>query len=106
MAKSQPASLASLLAAVRAADATKSYCEGKSDADLSEIVRTARTEKGAIWLVTRVAGPVVTEETIAGRWSTALACLGRLADSGDVRAQAMLDAYMAHPETADEITAE
>jgi hypothetical protein len=97
--------LAILVAAVRAHTPLASFVADKDDAALSEIVRTARTEKGAIWLATRVAGPVVSESTIAGRWSTAMACLGRLADEGDSRAQAMLDAYMAHPDTAVELAA-
>lgn len=90
-------SLASLVAAVRdslphAADA--------SDAEISEIVRTARTTKGAIWQATRALGPKPpSEATIQGRMDTALACLGRLAELGDARAQAMLDVYLGHADT-------
>lgn len=71
-----------------------------ADLDVSEIVRTARTVKGAVWLVKRAIGPAApSDETVAGRWQTALACLGRIAEAGDERAQAMLDAYLAHPDT-------
>jgi len=90
--------LASLVAAVRAADLPQAA--DLSDADIADMVRTAKTAKGAVWLAKRTLGPIPpSEDTVAGRWTTALSCLGKLAEVGDDRAQAMLDAYMAHADT-------
>ena len=99
--------LASLVAAVRACavPSVVAFVADMSDADVAEVVRTARTTKGAVWLATRAAPVVESDTTVSGRWSTALSCLGRLADAGDDRAQALLDAYLAHADTAAELAA-
>lgn len=87
-------SLASLVAAVRATPALASFVASRDDAALAEIVRTARTEKGAIWLATRVAGPAAPTPTqVEGRWATALSCLQALADGGDEAAAMLLEAH-------------
>jgi hypothetical protein len=93
--------LASLVAAVRSsAIAPRVAAAEWTDAHLADLVRTASTAKGAVWLATRalpVAEPSETKQT--GRWDTALRCLGLLADAGDRRALAMLSAYLAHVDT-------
>lgn len=77
-------SLAALIAAVRADVPGAAHL---SDADVADIVRTASTTKGAVWLVRRATGPApATATQTAGRWDTAMACLSRLAADGDARA--------------------
>lgn len=86
-------SLASLVAAVRAAAPLSAWCAERTDADLSEIVRTARTEKGAIWLATRAAGPQEDPAKQDGQAATAAACLRKLAAAGHPAAVAALAAW-------------
>lgn len=90
-------SLATLVAAVRASAIAPRVAEQEwDDAHISDVVRTASTVKGAIWLATR-ALPAATpaQTTLDGRWTTALACLQKLADAGDEQAQHLLDAHAA-----------
>lgn len=86
-------SLASLVAAVRASAPLSAWCAARTDADLSEIVRTARTEKGAIWLATRAAGPQEDATKQDGQAATAVACLRKLAGAGHGPAAAALAAW-------------
>lgn len=93
MSKTLP-SLASLLLAVRATPALATWCATQDDAALSEVVRTAKTTKGAVWLATRAAGPGATDADKAeGRADTATWCLQALARGGDPRAVAALAAW-------------
>ena len=100
-------SLASLLAAVRAHNALSVWCASQDDAALSEVVRTARTTKGAIWLATRAAGPQDDPAAAEGRADTALRCLAKLAAAADPRAVAALAAWhAATPGLADSLDSE
>lgn len=87
--------LASLLAAVRAHAPLAGWVADRTDADLSEIVRTARTTKGAIWLATRAAGPQDDPTKQDGQAQTAEACLRKLAAAGHPGAVAALEAWEA-----------
>jgi len=89
-------SLSSLLVAVRATPALAPWSIAMSDADLSEIVRTAKTTKGAVWLATRACPPDAVAGAAGkaeGQVDTALRCLARLAEGGDPRAVAALAAW-------------
>jgi len=102
MAASLP-SLSSLLAAVRATPALTVWSTALSDADLSEIVRTAKTTKGAVWLATRAIPPeqvAGADAKAEGQADTALRCLARLAGAGDTRAAAALAAWNAAEQAA------
>jgi hypothetical protein len=93
MSKTLP-TLASLLVAVRATPGLATWCATQDDAALSEVVRTAKTTKGAVWLATRAAGPGADDADKAeGRADTALRCLQALARGGDPRAAAALAAW-------------
>lgn len=97
-------SLSSLLAAVRAHAPLSVWASALSDADLSEIVRTARTTKGAVWLATRAcpAESLAGADTKAeGQADTAIRCLRKLAILGDARATAALAAWDAAQVVAD-----
>lgn len=85
--------LASLIAAVRAHAPLAGWVADRTDADLSEIVRTARTVKGAVWLATRAAGPQDDPAKQDGQEQTARACLGKLAAAGHPGAAAALAAW-------------
>lgn len=85
--------LASLLAAVRAHAPLSSWVAGQTDAQLSEVVRTARTTKGAVWLATRAAGPQDDLTKQDGQAQTAEACLRKLAAAGHAGAVAALAAW-------------
>jgi len=88
-------SLASLLSAVRSAPALAAWCADMPDADLSEVVRTARTTKGAVWLATRAAGPQDDPTKQEGQADTAVRCLTKLAAAGHPGAVAALAAWQA-----------
>lgn len=90
---SAPISLAAILAAVRAHAPLSAWCAAQDDAALSEIVRTARTTKGAIWLATRAAGPQEDATKQDGQANTAEACLRKLAAAGHAGAVAALAAW-------------
>lgn len=86
-------SLASLLVAVRAHAPLSAWVADQTDAALSEVVRTARTTKGAIWLATRAAGPQDDPTKQDGQAATAEACLRKLAAAGHEGAKAALAAW-------------
>lgn len=80
--------LAALVAAVRAEVPGAASLD---DAVVADLVRTASTAKGAVWLVRRATGPgPATPTQTAGRWATARACLAALAEGGDTHAAALL----------------
>ena len=86
-------SLASLVAAVRAHAPIAGWSAPMGDADIAEVVRTARTAKGAIWLATRAAGPQEDASKQDGQAATAEACLRKLAAAGHAGAAAALAAW-------------
>lgn len=86
-------SLASLVAAVRATPSLASWSADLADADVAEIVRTARTTKGAVWLATRAAGPQDDPAKQDGQEQTALAYLRKLSAAGHPLAAAALFAW-------------
>lgn len=104
MAASLP-SLSVLLAAVRAHAPLAGFVADESDAHLSDLIRTARTVKGAIWLVTRAAGPQEDAAKQVGQADTAVRCLRKLAEFGDPRALAALAAWEAADLAASEALA-
>jgi hypothetical protein len=65
------------------------------DAAIAEVVRTARTEKGAIWLATRVAPAAEDPAKQDGQEATAIACLRKLAAAGHPAAIPALAAWEA-----------
>lgn len=85
--------LSALIAAVRAHEVTAVWASQQSDDTLAEVVRTAKNEKGAVWLASRVAGPERGADKRKGQALTALRCLQRLADRADTRAIAALTAW-------------
>lgn len=91
----QMPTLASLIAAVRAALPSCADPATRPDADIAEAVRTARTTKGAVWLATRAFGAGEDDSKAEGREQTALACLEKLAAAGHPCALAALTAWSA-----------